>query len=62
MMKITAKPHGGKYTPEEVASLSLDEVKKMILQQDPKAFDKKAAKKKAAPKKAAPKKAAKKKK
>ncbi|MGN6342959.1 MAG: type I DNA topoisomerase [Ginsengibacter sp.] len=62
MMKITAKPQGGKYTPEEVASLSLDEVKKMILQQDPKAFDKKAAKKKAAPKKAAPKKAAKKKK
>jgi DNA topoisomerase-1 len=61
MMKITAKPQGGKYTAEEVASLSLDEVKKMILQQDPKAFDKKATKKKAAPKKAAPKKAAKKK-
>jgi len=62
MMKVTAKPEGGKYTSEEVAALSLDDVKKMILQQDPKAFDKKSAKKKAAPKKAAPKKAAKKKK
>ncbi len=61
MMKITAKPEGGKYTPEEIAQLSVEEVKKMILQQDPKAFDKKTAKKKAAPKKAAVKKSAKKK-
>jgi DNA topoisomerase-1 len=69
MLKITAKTGGGKYTPEELAVLELDEVKKMILQQDPKAFDKKitakkatkSATKKSAPKKAAPKKAAKKK-
>ena len=61
MLKVTAKAEGGKYTPEEVAQLSLEEVKKMILQQDPKAFDKKATKKKAAPKKAAAKKAVKKK-
>ena len=59
MLKVTAKPEGGKYTPEEVASLSLEEVKKMILKQDPKAFDKKAAKKKTAPKKTAAKKSAK---
>jgi DNA topoisomerase-1 len=58
MMKISAKPQGGKYTPEEVATLSLEEVKKMIVQQDPTAFDKKATKKKAAPKKAAAKKTA----
>ena len=58
MMKITAKPEGGKYTPEELAQLSIDDVKKMILQQDPKAFDKKSATKKSAPKKAAAKKSA----
>lgn len=61
MMKITAKPGGGKYTPEELAELSADDIKKMILQQDPKAFDKKTAKKKAAPGKAAAKKTTKKK-
>ncbi|MEO8823794.1 MAG: type I DNA topoisomerase [Ginsengibacter sp.] len=61
MLKVTAKPEGGKYAPEEVAKLSLEEVKKMILQQDPKAFDKKATKKKAAPKKVAAKKVVKKK-
>lgn len=53
MLKITAKPGGGKYTPEELTQLPLEEVKKMILQMDPKAFDKKAVKKKAAPKKGA---------
>ena len=47
----------GKYTVEALATVSLDEVKAMILAQDPKAFDKKApAKKKAAVKKAAKKK------
>ncbi|HEY5367811.1 MAG TPA: type I DNA topoisomerase [Hanamia sp.] len=61
MLKISVKPEGGKYTPEELSSIELEEIKKMILQQDPKAFDKKAAAKKTASKKAAPKKAAKKK-
>jgi DNA topoisomerase-1 len=47
----------GKYTAEALATVSLDEVKTMILEQDPKAFDKKGtAKKKAAVKKAAKKK------
>ncbi|MFZ1785724.1 MAG: type I DNA topoisomerase [Ferruginibacter sp.] len=47
----------GKYTADALAIVSLDEVKAMILSQDPKAFDKKAsAKKKAATKKAAVKK------
>jgi DNA topoisomerase-1 len=58
MLKLSGKPGGGKYTPEEIADVELDEVKKMILQQDPKAFDKKAAAKKGASKKAAPKKTA----
>ena len=43
----------GKYTVETLATVSLDEVKAMILAQDPKAFDKKTkvpAKKKAATK------------
>jgi DNA topoisomerase-1 len=62
MLKLTAGPNG-KYTPEELAVIELETVKKMILIQDPKAFDKKTAvKKKAAPKKAAAKKAAPKKK
>ncbi len=47
----------GKYTAEALATVSLDEVKAMILAQDPKAFDKKApTKKKAAVKKSAKKK------
>jgi DNA topoisomerase I len=62
MLKLTAGPNG-KYKPEELAEIDLEEVKKMILLQEPKAFDKKTAvKKKAAPKKAAAKKAAPKKK
>ncbi|MBC7867049.1 MAG: type I DNA topoisomerase [Gloeobacteraceae cyanobacterium ES-bin-316] len=62
MLKLTAGPNG-KYSPEELTTLELDEVKKMILIQEPKAFDKKASvKKKAAPKKAAAKKATPKKK
>ena len=58
MLKLTAGPNG-KYTPEELALIELDTVKKMILIQEPKAFDKitKApAKKKATTKKAAVKK------
>ncbi len=56
MLKLTGKPGGGKYTPEELAAIELEDVKKMILQQDPKAFDKKATAKRSATKKAAPKK------
>ena len=50
MLKLI-KNGGGKFTPDELAALTLDEVKAMILIQVPKAFDKKGAKK-AAPKKA----------
>jgi DNA topoisomerase-1 len=57
--KLTGSGAKGKYTPEELQALELDDVKKMILQQEPKAFDKKG---KAAPKKAAAKKAPSKKK
>ena len=60
MLKLTAKEGGGKYTPEELAVVEVEDVKKMILKQEPKAFDKKATAKKAAPKKATSKKAAKK--
>lgn len=46
MFKLPAKPGGaGKYSPEELAGLEVEEVKKMILKQDPKAFDKKGSKK-----------------
>ena len=45
------KNGGGKFTPDELATITLDEVKAMILIQVPKAFDKKGGKK-AAPKKA----------
>ena len=61
MLKLIGQGANGKYTPEELAALDLESVKKMILVQEPKAFDKKVAvKKKAAPKKAATKKASKK--
>ena len=43
MLKLTGKPGGGKYTPEEAAVLSLEEVKSMIEQQVPNAFAKKPA-------------------
>ncbi|MEO6812979.1 MAG: type I DNA topoisomerase [Ginsengibacter sp.] len=62
MLKITAKSDGEKYTPEELVKIDLEEVRKMILKQDPKAFDKKAVGKKSTVKKAVPKKAAGKKK
>jgi DNA topoisomerase-1 len=44
MLKIGRTAKGEKYTPEEVAQLSLEEVKKMIEDQVPGAFDKKGAK------------------
>lgn len=55
MLKLQGGGANGKYTPEELAVIDLEEVKKMIVAQEPKAFDK-PAKKKAAPKKAAVKK------
>ncbi len=61
MLKLTGKTGGGKYTPEELAELTLDEIKKMIESQVPNAFAKKV-KKSATTKKAATKKSAKKKK
>jgi DNA topoisomerase-1 len=68
MLKLGRGPEGEKLTPEQAAVLPLEDVKKMIEQQVPGAFDKKvkaaaskapakkAAARKAAPKKAAPKK------
>ena len=57
MLKLVGQGANGKYTPDELAVMDLEEVKKMILIQEPKAFDKKAAAKKTAvKKKAAPKK------
>ncbi len=61
-LKVIGGGANGKYTTEELTVLNLDSIKKMILTQDPKAFDKKSpAKKKAATKsatkKTAPKKA-----
>ncbi len=57
---MRTKADDTKYTAEEAASFSLDDVKKMIEAEIPGAFAKKekkpAAKKKAAAKKAAPKK------
>jgi DNA topoisomerase-1 len=60
MLKLFGKDDKTKYTPEELATIDLEAIKKMIVAQDPTAFAKKAPAKKAA-KKAAPKKAAKKK-
>ena len=62
MLKIGRKADNEKYTSEELAVISLDEVRKMIEQQIPDAFAKKAAKKTSAPKKATAKKTAGKKK
>ncbi len=57
MLKLGLNKANAKYTPEELAVIELDEVKKMIVAQEPKAFDKKATvKKKAVTKKAAVKK------
>ncbi len=57
-LKVIGNGANGKYTAEELAALDIDAVKKMILAQDPKAFDKKATSKKAVTKKATTKKAA----
>lgn len=62
MLKLS-RPGKSKFTPEEAAELSIDEVKAIVEAQVPGAFDKKAPAKKAAPVKsvagkAAPKKAA----
>ncbi|MEO6489414.1 MAG: type I DNA topoisomerase, partial [Ferruginibacter sp.] len=43
MLKLTVGPNG-KYTADELAAIGLEDVKKMILAQDPKAFDKKGGK------------------
>jgi DNA topoisomerase-1 len=62
MLKLTAKPEGGKYTADDLKDIELESIKKMILIQEPKAFDKKAPAKKeirkSDPKKAAVKKQA----
>lgn len=55
MLKLGRKADGEKYTAEELASISIDDVKKMIETQVPGAFTKKTPAKKAATKKAAPK-------
>jgi DNA topoisomerase-1 len=62
MLKLGRKDNGDKFSAEELAALSLEDVKKTIEIQLPGAFTKKAAAKKAAGKRAAPKKAVKKKK
>jgi DNA topoisomerase I len=53
MMKLTGTGTNGKYTAEELSAMELDEIKKMILSQDPNAFDKKGQGKKKPAKKAA---------
>ena len=55
MLKLTYGPNG-KYTPEALATIDLDEIKKMIITQEPKAFDKKTTAKKTAAKNTATKK------
>ena len=66
MLKLGRKADGTKYAAEDLVTVDLEEIKKMIVEQVPDAFTKKtkapakkAAAKKAAAKKAAPKKAAK---
>ncbi|AOM79890.1 type I DNA topoisomerase [Pedobacter steynii] len=62
MLKLGKNPATGeKYTPEDLAGVSLEEVKKLIVEQVPNAFEPKAAKKKAAAKSPAKKAPAKKK-
>jgi DNA topoisomerase-1 len=51
MLKLPANGANGKYTPEELTAIDIEEVKKLILAQDPKAFDKKATAKKTTKKK-----------
>ena len=56
MLKLHSNANKTKYTPEELADISLETVKKMIVAQDPKAFDKKTSTRKKPAKKAAAKK------
>jgi DNA topoisomerase-1 len=53
MLKLPRKEDGGKWVAEDFADISLEDVKKMILAQDPTAFDPKPAKKKSAGSKSA---------
>ena len=46
MLKLPSNGANGKFTKEELENISLEDVKKMIVAQEPKAFDKKAPKKK----------------
>jgi len=56
MLKIGVNKEGNKYAPEELASISIEDVKKMIEAVEPGTFQKKTAvKKKAATKKTSPK-------
>ena len=52
MLKFPYNANKTKYTPEELANISLDDVKKMIVAHDPKAFDKKTSTRKKSAKKA----------
>ena len=61
MLKLPYNANKTKYTAEELADISLETVKKMIVTQDPKAFDKKPAGSKKVTKKAAKKAVSKKK-
>ena len=56
MLKLGKKADGTKHTPEELTTISLDEIKKMIEDQLPDAFKKNTTVKKKAAKKVAPKK------
>ncbi|MEO5984419.1 MAG: topoisomerase C-terminal repeat-containing protein, partial [Ferruginibacter sp.] len=62
MLKLLPNGAKGKFSKEELENMSVDEVKKMITSQDPKAFQKKSAPKKSASKKSVKQPAAKKKK
>ncbi|MBA3673795.1 MAG: DNA topoisomerase I, partial [Chitinophagaceae bacterium] len=57
MIKMPAGKKDTKWTSEELTNISLEDVKKMIVIQDPKAFDKKSSGKKSAKKTVAKKKA-----
>jgi DNA topoisomerase-1 len=61
MLKLPANGANGKFSTEELSSMEIEDVKKIIIAQDPKAFDKKGAAKKGAAKKGTAKKSASKK-
>ena len=58
MLKLPYNANKTKYTPEELADVSLEAVKKMIIAQDPRAFDKKTSSRKKPAKKTVAKKKA----